>query len=80
MTEEINVKKEVIKLVAKKAGTETAELTTATYLEDDLNIGALELMELWSDIEETLEVEIDEEDKEGIETIEELIELVEEAL
>ncbi len=69
--------KKIRKLVAEKAGVEVAELNFEDYIEDDLNIGEMELIELLEEIEETFHVELLE-NKGEIETVQDLVDFVSE--
>ena len=77
---DVNYRKIIYDLIATKAGEDHEVITDASSLFDDLNISEIELLELWSDIEEALEIEIDEDEKDVVETVQDIIELVEEAL
>ena len=69
--------KKIRKLVAEKAGVEVAELNFEDYIEDDLNIGEMELIELLEEIEEAFHVELLE-NKGEIETVQDLVDFVSE--
>lgn len=77
--EDHNTKK-LIELIAEKSTVEAEDISPESYLEEDLNIGEMELMELWPDIEEAFDIELDEEAKESVETVQDIIDLVEEEL
>lgn len=54
----INKTKEII---SKIAGIEIDDIKDESFFEDDLNIGELELSEIYGEIEEALEVNLSEE-------------------
>lgn len=66
-------------LISQKSGTNPEDLEMENYLEDDLNLGELEIAELIGEIEETFEIEFDEKN-ESFETIEDLIGAISEKL
>lgn len=53
-----NYKKEVINLIADKTGIEIEEISEASFIEDDLNIGEFELIEILEELEEKFDVEL----------------------
>ncbi|MBT7349219.1 hypothetical protein HN803_00265 [candidate division WWE3 bacterium] len=62
----------VKEIISKHAGIEIEEIKAESFFEEDLNIGELELNEIYQEIEETLEVDLSEERKE-FETFEDLV-------
>ena len=65
-------------LISQKAGVDPKEIKMENYLEDDLNLGELEIAELLGEIEESFEIELDGE--ETFETVEDLIGAISEKL
>ncbi|KKU30441.1 MAG: Acyl carrier protein [candidate division WWE3 bacterium GW2011_GWA1_46_21] len=66
---------QIKKIISLRAGVDVHEVTPATYFQDDLNIGEIELLEIISDIEEELKVEIKATGDE-IQTVEDIINIV----
>ena len=71
--------KKIKKLIADKAGQEPSEIENETYIQDDLNLGEMELMDILEELEESLHVDLVEQ-KDSIETVGDLIEMVEEQI
>ncbi|OGC68706.1 hypothetical protein A2415_02010 [candidate division WWE3 bacterium RIFOXYC1_FULL_39_7] len=71
--------RKIFKIIAERTGHEHEELNESSYFEDDLNIGEMELMEILTEIEEKLQVDVISE-KDNIETVGDLIDLVDEQL
>jgi len=69
----------VRELVSKKAGMETDEIKPEMYLDDDLNLGELEVSELVQEIEEEYELDLAEERK-SFETVIDIVAAVEEKI
>jgi acyl carrier protein len=59
-------------IVATKAGVEPEEINTNSYIEDDLNIGELEYLEILQELEEYYQIDLIEE-KDSIESINDLL-------
>lgn len=59
-------------IISAKAGLEPDEITGSSFFGDDLNIGEMELNEIFDEIEEKFEVDLSEERK-GFETFGDLI-------
>ncbi len=66
---------QIKEIISDKTGMEPNEITSQMYLEDDLNLGPMEQVEIFSDVEEALEVEGILEQKDVIETVEQLLEI-----
>jgi acyl carrier protein len=66
-------------LVVEKTGMDPAEINEDSFFEDDLNISELELLEILSELEEDLQIEIIPE-KEDIESVGDLIDIISEKL
>ncbi len=75
-----NVSKKILHIIANNCAVEETEITPESFLEEDLNIGEMELLELWPDIGEAFGIEIEEEVKEGVESVQDIIDIVEEEL
>ena len=71
--------KKIKKLIAEKSGHEPQEITEASFFEDDLNVGEMELIDILTELEDELHVELMDQ-KEDIETVQDLIDLVAEQL
>jgi acyl carrier protein len=69
--------KKIKKLIADKAGQEPSEIENEMYIQDDLNLGDMELVDILEELEESLHIDLVEQ-KDEIETVADLIELVEE--
>lgn len=70
---------QVKRIIAEKAGVDVHEVTYESYFEDDLNVGEMELVEILSEIEEALQVELMDE-KDNIESVGDLLDLLSEKL
>ncbi len=68
--------KNITRIIAGKTGVDPEEITEESYLEDDLNIGEIELLEIIVALEEEYAIEFEEEEKENIESVMDLVELV----
>lgn len=66
-------------IISDISGVDPAEVVTTAYFEDDLNIDELELIEILTELEDQLEVELVE-DKENIQTVQDLMDLLLEKL
>jgi acyl carrier protein len=71
--------KKIKKLISDKAGVDIDEIHEASYFEDDLNIGEIELVEILTELEDIYDVELVA-DKEDLETVQDLIDLLVEHL
>jgi acyl carrier protein len=67
------------KIISEKTGLDVSEITEESYFEEDLNISEMELMEILSEVEEVLHVDLSEE-KDEIETVGDLIDILIEKL
>ena len=65
----------VIKKVAEKSGEELESITRESFLEDDLNLGEMEIEEMLEEIEEAYSIDISEE-KDDVSTVGEIVDLV----
>ena len=59
-------------LISKHTGVEIEDISDGAFFEDDLNIGEMELVEIYNEIEEKFQVDLTEERK-GFETFGDLI-------
>lgn len=66
-------------LISNKGGVEVADLTHEASFEEDLNLGGLELSELFVEIEEMFEIDLSEESKD-FETFGDLVSALNEKL
>lgn len=66
---------QIREIISDKTGMEPEEINTSMYFEDDLNLGPIEQVEIFSDVEEVLEVEGILEYKDRMETVEQLLEI-----
>lgn len=71
--------KKIKKLVSEKAGVDLVEVTGEAFLEDDLNLGELEITELLEEVEEMFDLDLSEY-KDTIETVDDLLGAVAECL
>lgn len=67
---------QIAKIIANKTGVDPEDIKEESYLEDDLNIGEMELVDIIGALEEEYAVEFTEVEKEKVESIMDLIELV----
>ena len=67
------------KVIAEKTGLESSEISSESYIGDDLNIGDMELLEILEELEETFHVELIER-SDSFETIQDIIDLLEEKI
>lgn len=63
-----NYLQQIKQIISHKTGTDVHEIGEDTYLEEDLNIGEIELLEIITDIEDALDVEVTT-DAEDIKTV-----------
>lgn len=71
--------KEIKRIIEEKTGLDPSEITEESFIEDDLNIGEMELIEILSDLEEKYHVELIKE-KDSIETVQDLVDLLSEEI
>lgn len=72
----MSIEKLIINTLAKKSGLEDTEISRDSNFYDDLNLSQTEVMELFSEIEEKLSLEIPAEKLEEIETVQELVDIL----
>lgn len=75
----VNYLTKIKKIIEDKVGIDPSEITEESYFEDDLNISEMELMEILSEVEEILHVDLTEE-KDQIETVGDLVDVLIEKL
>lgn len=66
----------IIEIIVEKTGVDPEDVTKESYLEDDLNIGEMELLEIIALLEEEYAIEFEEEEKENISSVMDLVEIV----
>jgi len=71
--------KKVKQIISAKAGVDVNEISKEDYFEEDLNIGELELIEILSEIEDALKVNIMDK-KNDIECVQDLVDILAEKL
>lgn len=76
MNEYLNIVKKVI---SEKVGVEFDEINDNSYFEEDLNTGAMELLEILEDLEEKFQIDLVE-GKDKIETVSDLADAISEKL
>lgn len=60
----------------KKSGYTPDSLSADTYLGGDMGIDSIEMLEIWYDLEQTLNVHIDDDSKRDIYTVGEAVDMV----
>ena len=65
------------KIITEKTGLEYSEISAESFIEDDLNIGEMEFLEILEELEETFHVKLIE-NSENFETVQDLIDILEE--
>ncbi len=71
--------KKVKQIISVKAGVDISEISNEEYFEEDLNIGELELIEILSEIEDALQVNLMDK-KNDIECVQDLVDILAEKL
>ena len=67
------------KVITEKTGLESSEISPESFIEDDLNIGDMELLEILEELEEVFHMELIEHSG-NFETIQDIIDLLEESI
>ena len=67
------------KVITEKTGLESSEINSESFIEDDLNIGDMELLEILEELEEIYHVEMIEK-SDNFETVQDMIDLLEEKI
>ena len=62
-------------LISERYGVAPEEINGESFIEEDLNIGEIDLMELLTELEEIYKIEFPE-DKENIKTINDIIDVI----
>lgn len=65
------------KVISEKTGVESSDINPETFIEDDLNIGEMELIEILEELEEIFNMELIE-NSDDFETIQDIIDTLEE--
>ena len=71
--------KKVKQIISVKAGVDVSEISKDDFFEEDLNIGELELIEILSEIEDALQVNLMDK-KNDIECVQDLVDILAEKL
>ena len=71
--------KKVKQIISVKAGVDADEISKEDFFEEDLNIGELELIEILSEIEDALQVNLMDK-KNNIECVQDLVDILTEKL
>lgn len=71
--------KKVKQIISSKAGVDVTEISKEAYFEEDLNIGELELIEILSEVEDALKVNVMDK-KNDIECVQDLLDILTEKL
>ncbi len=71
--------KKVKQIISVKAGVDISEISKEDFFEEDLNIGELELIEILSEIEDALQVNLMDK-KNDIECVQDLVDILAEKL
>ncbi|MBN1162659.1 hypothetical protein JXA34_02865 [Patescibacteria group bacterium] len=66
-------------IIGSKTGHTPQEITPDSYIEDDLNIGEMELLDILTEVDETLETDISQNIGE-IETVQDILDLLSEEI
>ena len=75
----MNYEETTKKLISEKAGVEEETITHDSHFEDDLNLGEIEIIEIFGEVEEKFQVDLTEE-KKNIETVGDLVAALNEKL
>ena len=67
--------KQVKEIISGKAGMDLEEILDESFLEDDLNLGEMEIHEITEELEEKYEIDLSEEFK-TFETVEDIVNAV----
>jgi len=67
------------KVITEKTGLESSEISAESFIEDDLNIGEMELLEILEELEEIFHMELIE-NSDSFETIQDIIDMLEEKI
>jgi acyl carrier protein len=67
------MEEKVIKIVSEATKRDASEIKPETSFVDDLNLDSLDIVELMMKMEDEFEIEIPEEDAEGLKTVQDVI-------
>ena len=67
------------KVISEKIGIEPSEINAESFIEDDLNIGEMDLLEILEELEEIFQIELIEHSK-SFETVQDIIDVLEEKI
>ena len=67
------MEEKVIKIVSEATKRDASEIKHETSFVDDLNLDSLDIVELMMKMEDEFEIEIPEEDAEGLKTVQDVI-------
>jgi len=70
----------VQKVVVERLGVETSDVTLEASFKDDLGADSLDTVELVMELEEAFDIEISDEDAEGIQTVGDVVRYIEAAV
>ncbi|PGK51184.1 acyl carrier protein [Priestia megaterium] len=70
----------VQKVVVERLGVESADVTLEASFKDDLGADSLDTVELVMELEEAFDIEISDEDAEGIQTVGDVVRYIEAAV
>ena len=73
----MELRDEVIAVIAEKAGADPKEVTPETKLNDDLDLDSLDKMELLMEFEKKYNIQTEDEEYENLTTVADVISLVE---
>ncbi len=68
--------KKIKAIINEKTGMDPEEIEQTSFFEDDLNISQLELEEIYSALEDEYKIELEDEEKEQLESVTDLIDLI----
>jgi len=71
---------EIVAAIAENLGLAPADIDRHALLQEDLNLGPVELSDLLSNLSSRFQIHFDPEELEGIRTVDDLIVLVEDSL
>lgn len=76
----MNTEVEIIKAISEHLGLSPEDLDRHAFLQEDLNLGPIELNDLLSDLSQKFDVSFDSEEMERLKKVEDLIVLIEDNL
>jgi acyl carrier protein len=75
MMDSTSYTKKVKEIISHKVGIEPSEITKESFFEEDLNIGGLELVEILTEIEDALVVDLIDK-KDDIMSVQDLLDII----